>query len=282
MVLTDADGSILLCAYQVGGSMSSLRQVQQGRAYQLPPRAQGIAPNPDEILDSWRDNVTRAAELPASASGPTQQHHQQQQQPSTDAAAAGAAERSGSSNGSTHTKPQTLLSGATRAYLGVSPALVEELCLTAGVLPSAEPSSLSPETWQRLFGAWQGWLTRLGSKDFIPCSCSSSNRFSVLGTYAQQQGTGQQQQPASVSVHQVVDSYYFSLQAGEVYGSLYQRLAGAVKTALKKARGRVYSFEQQLAAAEDAAVVQKHGDIIVANLYRWERGTGAHEREGVG
>lgn len=54
----------------------------------------------------------------------------------------------------------------------------------------------------------------------------------------------------------------------QVYGGLYQRLAAAVKTALKKARGRVRSFEQQLASAGDADAVQRQGDIIVANLYR--------------
>jgi hypothetical protein len=141
----------------------------------------------------------------------------------------------------------------------VSPALVEELCVSAGVLPSAEPCSLAPETWQALYTAWQGWLSKLHSKSFSPCSCSSSNRFSVLGTYPE----------AAASVHGLLDQYYFSLQAGEVYGGLYQKLCGAVKQALKKAKGRVYSFEQQLASAGDAAAVQRQGDIIVANLYRW-------------
>jgi len=226
--------------------MSSLRQVQAGRTYQLPPRPQGIAPHPSEPLATWQDNITRAAALTAAPAA----HHQQTPPP----AAAAAGVHRGSSS-----KPQTLLSGATRAYLGVSPALVEELCFTAGVLPSAEPCSLSPEAWLQLHQAWQSWLSKLEQKDFIPCSCSSSNRFSVLGSYPQQ--------PHS-SVHELLDGYYFSLQAGEVYGGLYQRLAAAVKGALKKARGRVRSFEQQLASAGDAGAVQRQGDIIVANLYR--------------
>jgi predicted ribosome quality control (RQC) complex YloA/Tae2 family protein len=143
--------------------------------------------------------------------------------------------------------------------LGVSPALVEELCLSAGVPHSAEPATLSPEQWQALHDCWKSWLTKLHSKAFNPCSCSSSKRFSVLGSYPDQHS----------SVHDLLDGYYFSLQAGEVYGGLYQRLAAAVKVALKKARGRVYSFEQQLSSAVDAGGVQKQGDIIVANLYRW-------------
>jgi hypothetical protein len=182
--------------------MSSLRQVQQGRPYQLPPRAQGIAPSPDEPLAAWQDNITRAAAL-AAAPPP---HHQQQQQQQRQS----------------EPKPQTLLSGATRAYLGVSPALVEELCLTAGVQPTAEPSTLSTESWAALFSAWQAWLVKLQSSSFNPSSCSSRRRFSVLGGY-----------PSShSSVHELLDGYYFSLQAGEVSpqgGVVVHRVAAHIR-----------------------------------------------------
>jgi predicted ribosome quality control (RQC) complex YloA/Tae2 family protein len=68
----------------------------------------------------------------------------------------------------------------------------------------------------------------------------------------------------------------------QVYGGLYQRLAAAVKTALKKARGRARSFEQQLSSAGDADAVQRQGDIIVANLYRWGGLCGVGGSEGGG
>jgi predicted ribosome quality control (RQC) complex YloA/Tae2 family protein len=67
----------------------------------------------------------------------------------------------------------------------------------------------------------------------------------------------------------MIEGYYRSLQAGEVYAGLHQRLSTAVKQALKKARGRVKSFEQQLQAADEVAAVQKQADIIVANIYMY-------------
>lgn len=142
--------------------------------------------------------------------------------------------------------------------MGVGPSLVEELCSIAGVPPAADPTSLSHEEWSALHGAWLSWMQRLQDSFFAPSTCPLSRRFSLLGVYPQQHE----------SVHALLDAYYYSLQAGEVYGSLYQRLSSAVKQALKKARGRVRSFEQQLSAADDAAAIQKQGDIIVANLYR--------------
>lgn len=243
MVLTDAAGVIQHCAYQVGSAMSSLRQVQQGRVYQLPPRVGGIAPSAEEPLEAWQDNITRAAALSAAAAAQRQGHSS-----SSAGLQAAAAQR-----------PATLLAGATRAYMGVSPALVEELCCMAGGLaPATDPSSLSPQDWAALHGAWRAWILRLQEGSFAPSTCPARQRFSVLGAYDQQHD----------AVHAMVDGYYNSLQAGEVYGVLHQRLTTAVKHALKKARGRVVSFEQQLAAAGDAAAVQKQGDIIVANLYR--------------
>ena len=68
VVLTSEPGAaVLAAAFQVGGAMSSLRQVQQGRAYELPPIVAGVPPSAEEPLARWRDNVTRAAALAAAA-----------------------------------------------------------------------------------------------------------------------------------------------------------------------------------------------------------------------
>lgn len=224
--------------------MSSLRQVQAGRQYQLPPPVNGVPPSPQEPLDTWRDNITRAAALAAA---------EQAAAPSKKAAAAAAASSTVAS-----APRETVLAGATRAYMGVSPALVEELCATASISPAASPDSLTPESWQALHAAWQAWLGRLHSGNFAPSSCPATGKFSVIDSYSQ----------PHESAHDMVEGYYRSLQAGEVYAGLHTRLSTAVKAALKKARGRVKAFEQQLQAADEVAAVQKQADIIVANMYR--------------
>ncbi|KAF6261230.1 fibronectin-binding protein A N-terminus-domain-containing protein [Scenedesmus sp. NREL 46B-D3] len=255
-VLTSGDGSVLHCAYQVGAAMSSLRQVQAGRQYQLPPPVNGVPPSAQEPLDSWQRNVTRAAALAAAEQSA--------------AASKSAAAAAGGRHGAGVPAPRgTVLSGATRAYMGVSPALVQELCATAGVAPTASPDTLPPEAWQALHGAWQAWLDRLHSGSFTPSSCPATGKFSVIGSYSQ----------PHTSAHDMVEGYYRGLQAGEVYAGLHQRLSTAVKQALKKARGRARSFEQQLQAADEVAAVQKQADIIVANIYRLEPNASQLEAE---
>jgi predicted ribosome quality control (RQC) complex YloA/Tae2 family protein len=220
--------------------------VQAGRQYQLPPPVNGIPPAAEEPLDSWQQNITRAAALAAA---------EQAAAPSRKAAAAAAA---GPNSTAAAVPRETVLAGATRAYMGVSPALIEELCSIAGILAAASPDSLTPEAWQELHTAWQAWLEKLHSGNFTPSSCPATGKFSVIGSYSRPHD----------SVHDMVEGYYRSLQAGEVYAGLHQRLSTAVKQALKKARGRVKSFEQQLQAADEVAAVQKQADIIVANIYR--------------
>jgi len=237
--------------------MSSLRQVQQGRPYQPPPAVNGLPPDPQEPLSTWQHNVTRAAALAAAeraaATAPAKQRRSQPAAPessSTSRAVSAAAVQAASST--------TILAGMTRAYMGVSPALVEQLCIATGIAADSSPDSLSPEDWQQLHQAWLGWLDKLHSKNFTPSSCPITGKYSVLGAYP----------TAHSSAQQLVDDYYRSTQGVEVYAALHQKLTSAVQQALKKARRRVSSFEQQLAAAEQVAAVQKEADSIIANIYR--------------
>ncbi|KAF8058048.1 rqcH [Scenedesmus sp. PABB004] len=226
----------------VGGAMSSLRQVQQGRTYTLPPRVSGVPPSAAEPADAWRDAVTRGAALAAAERG-----------------AGGAAQRRGGGGG-----VGSVLAGATRAYMGVSPALVQELCAAAGVDAAAAPGDLGDAGWAALHGTWLAWLAALEGGAFAPSACPATGRFTVLGLRPLPE--------VHASAHDMLDGVFRGLQAGELYAALHTRLSAAVRGALKKARGRVRAFEQQLAAADGAAALQRSADIIMANLYRLEPG----------
>lgn len=63
VILAEPDNTILLCAYQVGSKMSSARQLQTGGTYQVPPKPQGLAPDLAELLDSWQQTVSQAAQM---------------------------------------------------------------------------------------------------------------------------------------------------------------------------------------------------------------------------
>ncbi len=56
--LTDADRSIIATAHQVSGKQSSVRTVQTGQPYELPPGLLTTMPSLSETLTSWQERVS--------------------------------------------------------------------------------------------------------------------------------------------------------------------------------------------------------------------------------
>jgi predicted ribosome quality control (RQC) complex YloA/Tae2 family protein len=183
---------------QVGKQQSSLRQVQVGRPYHLPPAATGLPPSRTEPLDTWRENITRAAQLAAAGSGSggaaraaaaaatiqsthttdSSSSNGSKKAPSNSSTAAdgkGGPSSSSSRRRSSSVTP-SILTGCVRAYMGVSPSLVSELCHVAGVPPEAAAAEVTEGGWQDLFAAWQSWLERLDTGSFAPTSCPGTGR----------------------------------------------------------------------------------------------------------
>ncbi|GLC41662.1 hypothetical protein PLESTB_000691300 [Pleodorina starrii] len=264
VVLTTADGEVLAAAYQVGGMMSSHRQVQVGRTYALPPQLFGVPPTATAVasLDAWRDTVVGAAALAAAAQRQAAEQRRsaaaaaakQQQQPPRSGAGGGAAAAAGGGR---------LVDGFIRAFHGVSPTLVEELCGAVGVSPEASPGELVSEQWAALHGQWRTWQERLISGDFAATSDPATGRYSVFGSLPRRHA----------SVHEMLEDYYGPLTAAEAHAQLYGKLAAAVTAALKKARGKVRAFEQQLSESGRSEEIRRVADLITANLYRIPAGS---------
>lgn len=123
--------------------MSSHRQVQVGRPYALPPQLFGVPPTAVAGgLDGWRDTLRRAAAMAAAAQQQAAEQRQRQKAQKASPAAAPAAAPAGkgregggggrSEEEGTKVPEGRLVDGFLRAFHGVSPALVEELCSRAG------------------------------------------------------------------------------------------------------------------------------------------------------
>jgi len=57
VILTTADNQIVTVAHQVNATQSSVRTVQTGQTYQLPPVLLGTNPSLEESLSSWQARV---------------------------------------------------------------------------------------------------------------------------------------------------------------------------------------------------------------------------------
>lgn len=151
VILTDASRTILAAGYQVGGKQSSMRHLQVGGTYTLPPPARGLPPSMNQPLLEWQSVVTRAAE------------------------------QSGSEIG--------VAVGMVRGYQGMSPAVAADLCHTAGISPGLEPSNLTEQQWTALQSSWLTWVEGVLTNKFMPASVPEEGRISVIGVGAPYDGT---------------------------------------------------------------------------------------------
>lgn len=101
--------------------MSSVRQVQTGSVYQLPPPGLGLSPSPSLTLWEWRATLASVA-----ANDPTRCGWAQ---------------------------------CCVRAFRGVSPTLAAQLAAAAGCSSNTDVTTMREEEWERLYAAWQAWLT---------------------------------------------------------------------------------------------------------------------------
>jgi predicted ribosome quality control (RQC) complex YloA/Tae2 family protein len=158
----------------------------------------------------------------------------------------------------------------TRAYQGVSPALVSELCCTAGIDPlSGSSGDLSEAAWAELHAAWQSWLERLRTGDFAATRDPAGGAISVLGAFSER----------FESVQSCIGAVYREAQAVDRFGALHARLLSAAAKASKSAQGKLKALEKQLRAAEGAEASQMQADLIMANVHRWPAGAGSLEVE---
>ncbi|GAX79190.1 hypothetical protein CEUSTIGMA_g6630.t1 [Chlamydomonas eustigma] len=283
LILTDLERNILACAVQVGTSKSNLRQLQTGGVYQLPPVTSGMPPDTCSDFQEWRQVVIKAAQLAAAAQAASAAARQLSRS-SKRKQVAGSGDSEAVGEMQTHEDPHsaggataeahdsggmflegTLIEGLTRAFHGVSPHLVEDLCYAAG-LPQGSHSlittALSEPHWQALYECWDAWIKRVRSEDWCCSSDTHTGRFNVLGTFPERHS----------SVFDLLDQYYNQLQSSEVHSQLHHKLASALAVALKKTQSRVFGFQKQLKDAEGADAVQMQGDMITSNMWRIQPG----------
>jgi predicted ribosome quality control (RQC) complex YloA/Tae2 family protein len=58
VILVDATGQVVTAAHQVNANQSSLRQIQTGQPYQVPPPLTGTLPKLEESQESWQARVS--------------------------------------------------------------------------------------------------------------------------------------------------------------------------------------------------------------------------------
>ncbi|CEL99012.1 unnamed protein product [Vitrella brassicaformis CCMP3155] len=244
VILVSADtNSIAACAYQVGASRS-VRPLQTGQLYQLPPAQSGRLPSLEETWDVFHRRLSVVPEM-------------------------------------------SLQKAFIDSYRGLSPALIIEMALVAG-LDAQTPIKDIPEASLRSLyeGPWKRWLQLVLSDTENPASVQPALRiggegqrlsYAVLGLLpaidADAADTSEPSWVKAKSMQELLRIYYGE-HGSKRWDDLKTRCDRAVKSRLQKSEQRVQLFEKQLASADESEVerLRKRGDLLMAYQHEWAAG----------
>lgn len=160
--------------------------------------------------------------------------------------------------------PGPLKRNLLKTYRGLSSALVLSMLSTVALKPDLSTEQLQEADWQRLFQAWQDWLSALENQSFTPGWCrGESLSYTVLGWDITHPATDTQ----------ILLDEYYSQQLGEqVFKQLRHQLQQKVKGHLKKLNTKAKTFQDQLKASDTAEAYRERADLLMAHLHEWQLG----------
>ena len=217
VILTDAERQIVTPARQISSAQSSVRPIQTGQPYEVPPVLTGTTPKLEEAYERWQERVSLV--------------------------------------------PGQLKRQLLKSYRGLSPRVVEEMAIAAGLSPQQSTETLQPAHWQELFSYWQKWLTVLELRQFDPGWLT--NGYTVLGW----------NKIESVDrVQTLLNLYYTGEVNRQQFKQLHHQLNQKLINILKKLNLKANTFRDRLNQSADAESYRHQGDLLMAHLHELKPG----------
>ncbi len=284
-VLTQADGTIVTAAHQVSDRQSSIRPIQTGQPYQLPPKLLDAVPNPEEPRDRWQERV-------ALVPGPIARQLLKTYRGLSSPLARSLTQAAGidpETPSDRLTDPdwrnlfqiwqtwlQALETGTFAPVLQfAAPQPTPTLTLDPSTWPSAPLgySVLGPQRWAELCSQRGDNPPQLNPSQLNPSQLNPSPSLDS-GTTGDRQGNpaASVQQLAIANVQDLLNRYYTDALNRDTFTRLRQQLRQKLASLLGKLRKRLGDFQRQVDAAADADRYRAQADLLMAHLHEWAPG----------
>jgi predicted ribosome quality control (RQC) complex YloA/Tae2 family protein len=247
VILTNQNNIIVTAAHQVSDRQSSVRPIQTGDRYVLPPGQGLAAPSVTEPLERWRSRISL---IP----GPIGKNLRQPYQGVSTALAT------------------ELVSAA-----GIAPDRATDS------LTASEWAALF-DKWQIWMAALAGGrfhphptATGYSVIDWAPADLPTDLPTDQPADQPADQPTDQPtdqpaDQPSAPSVQALVDGYYADQLHTLNFSQLHHRLLQQVTNSLKKLTVKRQGFDQRLGQADRADTSRQQADLLMAHLHQWSPG----------
>ena len=159
-------------------------------------------------------------------------------------------------------------------YFGLSPLLARELAFQAAGETDGRMFALGPGGPERFWDIFSGFLNDIKENNFTPvCLRRAGKPFEFTCVPIAQYGTAVET-AAYKSFSALLDDFYAAREREERIRQRGADLIRTAATARDRLRRKLAQQEKDYAATQERDQLRLYGDLITANLYRMERGTG--------
>lgn len=163
--------------------------------------------------------------------------------------------------------PKSLHKQLLENYRGVSPCILQEMILAAGLDPQQNTAELTLEQWKNVFTQWHFWLRSLEKKDFQ--AVLSGDTYSVIAWQAKTESQGDQ---IHLPLQSLINDYYRDRINTQNFQQLHHQLQQKLNIILKKLRQKADTFSDRLEQSTGADLWRKQGDLLMTYLHEWRVG----------
>lgn len=160
------------------------------------------------------------------------------------------------------------------SYFGLSPLMARELAFRAAGETDSRLFSLGPEGETRLWQTLSAFLDRVGEGRFQPVCLSREGKMTEFSCLPITQYGGAMETRAYGSFSALLDDFYEAREQEERTRQRGADLLRTATTARDRLRRKLAQQEKDYAQTQERDQLRICGDLITANLYRMERGSG--------
>ena len=160
------------------------------------------------------------------------------------------------------------------SYFGLSPLMARELAFQAAGETDSRLFSLGPEGETGLWQTLSAFLDRVGEGRFQPVCLSREGKMAEFSCLPITQYGGAMETRTYESFSSLLDDFYEAREQEERTRQRGADLLRTATTARDRLRRKLAQQEKDYAQTQERDQLRICGDLITANLYRMERGSG--------
>ena len=248
VILTAQDNLVVTCAHQVSAKQSTVRPIQTGQPYEMPPSLTDAVPSLSESQNRWQSRISLV---------PGQLHRNLLKN------------YRGLSKALIFSMIRSASLDPEQSTDSLNPDQWQQLfqrwlywlqCLENSKFhPSFTPEGYTVIDWPT---PENNAVSSYSSSSLIPTAIELTSVKSVTESVAE---------PSS-SVQELLNSYYTGQINQEVFAQLRHQLTQKLNNVLAKLRLKANTFKERLQQSADADTHKSQADLLMANLQHWEPG----------